>query len=277
MKVEQRALSFGCDGCCLIGIVSVPRQPLARGVLIVAGGPQYRVGSHRQFTLLARHLAQQAIPVMRFDYRGMGDSEGAARTFESVDDDLRCAVQAFFDSVPGLTEVVIWGLCDGASAAALYARQDGRVCGLILLNPWVRTEQGAARATLKHYYLGRLAERDFWRKLARGAVKPSVVFASLRQLLSASMQRTEDAPAQLPARILEGLVHFKGRMLIILSGDDLTAREFADLQKSTAAWRELSSASRVQQMELDGANHTFSRRDWRAQVAQLCATWTTSW
>jgi len=35
---------------------------------------------------------------MRFDYRGMGDSEGEARTFESVQDDIRIAIDTFFQS-----------------------------------------------------------------------------------------------------------------------------------------------------------------------------------
>ena len=38
---------------------SAGRSSRARGVLIVVGGPQYRVGSHRQFALLANHLAGQ--------------------------------------------------------------------------------------------------------------------------------------------------------------------------------------------------------------------------
>src|SRR5690349_24048098 len=56
----------------------------SRGVLLVVGGPQYRVGSHRQFALLCRRLAGRGVPALRFDYRGMGDADGAARTFESV-------------------------------------------------------------------------------------------------------------------------------------------------------------------------------------------------
>ncbi|KAB8057318.1 hydrolase 1, exosortase A system-associated, partial [Janthinobacterium violaceinigrum] len=58
----------------LVGILSLPAAPGPRGVLIVTGGPQYRVGSHRQFVLLARALAAQGVPVLRFDLRGMGDS-----------------------------------------------------------------------------------------------------------------------------------------------------------------------------------------------------------
>src|SRR5450830_2034009 len=121
---EERSLSFTCDGAQLFGIASIPAVPAARGVLIVVGGPQYRAGSHRQFALLARSLAARGIPALRFDYRGMGDSSGAARDFNDVDADLRAAVDEFCARVPSLREVVIWGLCDAASAALFYAGQD---------------------------------------------------------------------------------------------------------------------------------------------------------
>lgn len=280
MKVEQSALCFECQSCWLLGILSLPvpapTPALARGVLIVTGGPQYRVGSHRQFALLAHHLATLGIPVLRFDYRGMGDSEGEPRTFEQIDDDLQAAISQFFEAVPSLKELVIWGLCDGATAAVSYAWKDHRVCGLILLNPWVRTAPGVARATLRHYYVARLLEASFWRKLASGRFKPVAAARSLQQLSSAACIKEKDSSAP-PQRLFDGLSRFAGRVFIILSGDDLTAREFSDLQNSSVAWRALTSAPSVQQSKLARANHTFSRRVWRDEVARLCADWITSW
>ena len=283
MMVEQRALHFQCQSCQLIGILSLPRQLAQsapeRGVLIVTGGPQYRVGSHRQFALLAEELAANAIPAMRFDYRGMGDSEGAARTFEQVEDDLRAAVQQFFDSVPSLKELVIWGLCDGATAAAYYCVNDPRICALILLNPWVRTEAGIARTTLRHYYIKRLLDPAFWRKLASGRFKAGQSVRSLHQLSNAAWSKSAAAPdaATTPERMLDALQRFRGRILIILSGDDLTASEFLDLQRASSAWRTLLAAPTVQQLTLAGANHTFSRRIWRDEVARICTRWLASW
>ena len=186
MLFDEHALQFSCDDAALIGILSRPRQAATRGVLVVVGGPQYRAGSHRQFTLLARALAAQGIPVLRFDYRGMGDSEGAARDFEAVSADLRAAIDEFFRQVPTLRDVVVWGLCDGASAALFYASGDPRVAGLALLNPWVRSTAGHARATLRHYYLARLRQGEFWRKLLGGRFDVRAAAASLRQLLQAS-------------------------------------------------------------------------------------------
>ena len=54
-------LAFPCQQDSLIGILHRPERPRRTGVVIVVGGPQYRVGSHRQFTLLARYLAEQRL------------------------------------------------------------------------------------------------------------------------------------------------------------------------------------------------------------------------
>ena len=70
--VEEKALVFDCENEQLPGIVHRPSAPAARGVVILVGGPQYRVGSHRQFILLARFLAAQNFAVSRFDYLGSG-------------------------------------------------------------------------------------------------------------------------------------------------------------------------------------------------------------
>ena len=286
---EERALSFACRDAWLYGIVSLPAAatpPPPRGVLIVVGGPQYRAGSHRQFTLLARDLAAAGVPAMRFDYRGMGDSEGELRTFDSVDDDLRAAIDRFFLEVPAMREVVLWGLCDGASAAAMYAPLDARVAGLVLLNPWVRTEEGAARATIKHYYRARLFDARLWKKVASGQFDLKASVRGLWQDLgkafksrpeagaSAGVAAPQDAP--LPERMQAALSRFGGRVLVVLSGADLTAQEFADLC-ARPVWQKLLAAPRFTRQKIDKADHTFSRRPWQDQVSNWTRDWLRSW
>lgn len=288
MHFEEKALSFQCHDAWLYGIVSlpVPVPATIRGVLIVVGGPQYRAGSHRQFALLARHLAARGIAAMRFDYRGMGDSEGDARDFESVDDDLSHAIDRFFAEVPTLREVVIWGLCDAASAAIFYAGRDSRVTGLALLNPWVRTEEGIAKATLKHYYLARLFEPELWRKIRRGRFDYAGAIGSLVGLAGKVLPTIKQAPsaesaeacaAALPDRMFDGLSRFRGKTLLIMSGNDLTAQEFSDLVQSSHKWQKLLGAPGVTRRDLAQANHTFSRRDWRDQVADWTSEWVRAW
>jgi exosortase A-associated hydrolase 1 len=291
MNIKEHAISFSCHDSWLYGILSLPDQTISRGVLIVVGGPQYRVGSHRQFTLLGRHLAAHGVAAMRFDYRGMGDSEGDVKTFEEVGDDLRHAIDRFFEGVPALRELVIWGLCDAASAAIFYACQDSRVTGLVLLNPWIRTEEGIAKATLKHYYLARLFEPELWSKIRRGHFDYAAAARSLAGLAGKALPRRKQAPAvvrgaandgcgnpaSLPERMFDGLSRFKGRTLLIMSGNDLTAQEFSDLVKGSRKWRRLLGSPGVTRLDLPEANHTFSRREWRDQVADWTSGWVRSW
>jgi len=261
----------------MVGILSLPAMPGPRGVLIVTGGPQYRVGSHRQFVLLARALAAQGWSVLRFDLRGMGDSEGSPRDYRAAGPDIAGALAQFFDAVPALREVALWGLCDGATAAACHAPRDARIVALVLLNPWVRSSAGLARATLRHYYLPRLLQGAFWRKLSKGGLQLGASLASLRQVAAATREAAaQENEAPEPA-LLRALTQFQGKVLLILSGDDLGAREWQALIDGDAAWRAVVARTPWTQAQVDGANHTFASAAWRAEVEQLCARWLQSW
>ena len=284
MSFSESTFVFDCDGQDLPAIISSPAAAGVTGVVVVVGGPQYRVGSHRQFVLLARSLAAAGIPAMRFDSGGMGDASGPLLNFEQIEANIASAIDAFFARQPGLQNVVLWGLCDAASACLFYAWRDPRVSGLILLNPWVRTDAGLAQAYVKHYYRQRLLSREFWGKLigggvdVRGAVRGFL--AKLRQSRQAEnhvpagpSEVERDASLPLPQRMLRGMQRFSGRVLLILSGDDLTAAEFRNLVDASPEWQQQLHAARVQVNELKQANHTFSSRHWREQVER----WTIDW
>lgn len=268
--IKETALAFDCHGDWLYGVLAMPEQSAATGVLVIVGGPQYRAGSHRQFTSLARQLARDGVPAMRFDVRGMGDSDGEQRSFDALDEDIRAAIDHFMEQAPGLRQVVLWGLCDGASAAMLYAPTDARVAGLALLNPWARTDDGLARATIKHYYRRRLFAPELWRKICSGRFSVTGAARSALQLLRRA--RTTSA-ASLPQRLHTALAAYRGPVLLMLSGADLTAQEFAGLADTAPEWRALLAAPRVTVRRLAGADHTCSRPAWQDQVAHWSSEW----
>lgn len=274
MMVLRKPIAFACGQDWLLGILTRPVQPRSRGVLIVVGGPQYRAGSHRQFVLLANDLSAQGYAVMRFDYRGMGDSTGEPRTFEDVEEDLRAAVDYFLSQVPEVTEVAIWGLCDAASAALFYSHHDPRVTGIVLLNPWVRTEQGEARAHLKHYYLRHAFSAAPWTKLLRGEFD---LGASVLSFLCNLKKVSTGSQGTLAERMADGFARFKGRALLITAGNDLTAKEFLDTVGASPRWRKLLRSPRVTQHVLPEASHTFPRREWRDRVSRWTSGWLFSW
>ena len=271
--IRERPIPFGCDGETLLGIVSLPPAPRDIGVLIVVGGPQTRVGSHRMFTLLARELARQGVAAFRFDCRGMGDSSGRMRTFEELEEDIGCAIAAFRAAVPEVDRVVPWGLCDAASAILMGVGQWNAIAGLVLANPWARSEASHNRTIVRHYYANRLLQREFWVKLATGGLPIVRVAREFAARLAGSAGRggrpAATSRAHFRDRMRAGWQAFPGSRLLILSGQDLTAREFEDHAGSDPRWS-LSRPDTVL-VRLEHADHTFSgARDYASVFQTTC-------
>ena len=278
--MTESVLSFACEGQPLVGILAEPTPhagtPADVGVLIIVGGPQYRAGSHRQFTLLARHLAANGYPVLRFDYRSMGDSPGEPRDFLAVEADIAAAIAALLAARPALQRVALWGLCDAASAALLYldSTRDPRVAGVALLNPWARSAATLAQTHVKHYYWRRLRQPEFWLKLLKGGIGATALrtLAGNLRLARGGGKQAPDARS-FQDRMAAGLRGFSGPALLVLSGDDYTAREFSLHAEASPAWADLLSAPRLHREALAQADHTFSDLRQAAAVEAITLSW----
>jgi exosortase A-associated hydrolase 1 len=276
----EMPLPFSVGDEPLLGIVAIPETPCDCGVLVVVGGPQYRVGSHRQFLLLSRRLAEEGYPVLRFDCRGMGDSGGAIRSFEEFSEDIGAAIDAFLRQCPQLRRCVLWGLCDAASAILLYLQVTGdvRVDGVVLLNPWVRSDEGLAQTRIKHYYGQRLMQREFWGKLFSGKLNVASSLYGLLGTARMARQKSNDpnranCALSFRDRMAEGLKLFQGEVLLILSERDYTAKEFIEYSGANPAWFGLLESGKVHRVEMPDADHTFSNAAWRAGVEDETLYW----
>jgi uncharacterized protein len=298
----ETAVSFAAGDTQLFGILHEPesdRYPSAV-LLMVVGGPQTRVGSHRSYTLIARELCRQGLTVMRFDYEGLGDSEGGFVGFSQAGRSLDAAIAFLARGSSSALKIVLWALCDGSAACAMHARNlQTPVLGMVLCNPYVHSVQGQAKAYLKHYYLQRLLDRSFWSKVFSLRINPFTVAASFVQLVAKAGQKSgkpetgstppgagkTEAPAlnqegvpgvdppHLPDTVMQGLERYPGALELILSGDDLTAREFLDLYKErgTAQRRKHAHTGTA---TLPGADHTFTTSAWKqAACDSTIAAW----
>lgn len=269
----------------LLGIIHQCERSLDTGVIILVGGPQYRVGSHRQFVLLARKLADSSISTMRFDFHGMGDSEGDIDTpepCEVVENDIHAAINTFLDRAPTIKKVVLWGLCDGATAGLLYAYKDARVVGLALINPWISTEDIGAKTYFKYYYLPRLFS---WKNLKYYFVKFTNLRNTLRLAMSAILSILQSSKGHrptdrnrlenigIPQKMQTGWEKFSGEYLLVLSGKDMIAAEFKEQTNRSKKWKKLINSSTVTRQDFRSADHTFSTRDQQDELASLTIQW----
>ena len=281
MSAYERAIAFECAGEQLLGVLSLPVVARDIGVVIVVGGPQYRVGSHRQFVLMARHLARAGYPVLRFDTRGMGDSSGSFPGFENIAPDIASAAAALRQEASSLRGVVLWGRCDAAAAALISVGQVEDIAGLVLLNPWVRNAETLASVEVKHYYLQRFLEPAFWRKLLRGEVR---IFSALgeflgkvnRQLWRRSTSggaKQSEGRGDFREQMVLGLQGFPGPVLLILSGNDFVAAEFIEFSNGHPQLQKLLQRGGVTRIDIAEADHTFSNRRSRERVEIDTLNW----
>lgn len=243
----RRLLTFLCEGERLAATLDDGGGTI--GVLLVIGGSQTRIGSHRMYERLSKTLAEKGYPCLRYDRRGVGDSGGEDPGYLASGPDIGAATRAFRAESPLLSKVVGFGLCDGATALALFGAGAG-LSGAILVNPWlVEAETGELPpAAIRSHYWRRLASREGWGKLLSGAVDWRKLFKGVRRA------STPHRRAPLATDVADAL---RGTALpchlILASGDATAAAAAAELK--APAFEGLIAARET----IESDSHTFAR------------------
>lgn len=245
-------LTFGCGASRLAATLDT--APGTTGLLIVSGGNEIRSGAFAGQSLLAARIARAGFPVLRFDRRGVGDSEGENRGFRHASRDMAAAIEAFRGLTPQIARVVAFGNCDAASALMLAG---GAGCdGLVLSNPWtIEADDGADAAealppqAIRARYLEKLKSPREVARLLRGGVDLGKLARGMARSL-----RPAPAPSNLAEDMRAGIADFAGEVRILLATADRTAQVFE------SAWDKADP--RVARCE--GAGHAYVEREHRA-------------
>lgn len=252
--MTRRHLSITCEGSAMAATLDGAVGSTA--LLIVSGGNEIRSGAWGGQAWLAGRVADAGHAVLRFDRRGVGDSEGTNATYRGSGPDIAAAVAWLRDAAPG-ARIVAMGNCDAASALMLNAGAGADA--LILCNPWTIEGEdedasqeacaGAQVASLRAHYRARLANPAALLRLLSGKV-------SLKGLLGSviAMARPRaKVPRGLADRMAVGLAGFAGPVAILIGGKDRTARMFLE------SWD--AGDARIRQCERAG--HSFvEHREW---------------
>ena len=130
-------LFFGRSDAPLYGVYHAPAGPERReGIVLCYPFGQEYLRSHRAFRRLAAQLSDSGFHVLRFDYRGTGDSSGEMEDVSPSDwlDDTIVAVTELKD-MTGVDRITLVGLRLGALIAAHACMSRIGVHGLVAWDP----------------------------------------------------------------------------------------------------------------------------------------------
>lgn len=130
-------------GLRLFGMLHRPTRGSERrtAIILLSPGVKMRVAPHRLYNNMAERFTDLGYPVLRFDFYGLGDSEGEAT--EELLADLYGAIQVgryigdtiasmdWMERQLGISQFILSGLCGGAITGLLTGAQDNRVAGLL--------------------------------------------------------------------------------------------------------------------------------------------------
>ena len=135
----EKFVEFKSNGKRIVGFLHIPEgKPKVPGVLLCHGFTGTKSESHFIFTKLARNLAENGIAVLRFDFRGSGDSEGKFEemTLETEMTDGERAIEYLIKRKEVMKENIgVVGLSMGAVTATYLASKYKNVKSLCLWSP----------------------------------------------------------------------------------------------------------------------------------------------
>jgi uncharacterized protein len=283
-RSTTRVVSFECEGFRLFGTLHEPSS-LTRAsdvaVLVLNQGPVDRSGAHRLSIQLAEKLVEAGFPVLRFDARGAGDSEGDWRVPDNGSPlhslyalielgawapDARAATDFLLKETTA-RRVILLGLCGGASTA-LFAGLHPAVAAVIAVGTPVRLQadirgvgdlvdeglDGEVRT-----YLKKLTSPGAWTRFVSGRTQ----YRLLGQILITRLKRAIGVGLRRPPRLNLPLVRCverccaRGvRVWFVFAERDYLWTEFQALFLPRLAHAGLGLEVTV----IPDADHTFSAR-----------------
>lgn len=302
-------------GLRLFGILHTPAVPRTHdlAVVLLSPGVKMRVGPQGLYTRMAEEIAALGIPVLRFDFYGLGDSEGTLtedllrdvynhiEVGRFVDDTLDC--MNWMQQQYGTQRFILSGLCGGAITGLLAGGRDARVAGLLALGitPVLasRTADPAMYMTvgelvnIRRTYIEKLLNPKAWLRLLTFQSDMTLIrrtlFGPLEARLNAFFAKakaTATVPEDTTAAPSEydnanplfppaffAMLTGQRPMLLVFGGSDRLQWEYEE--KFAARYTErLKALPPVSDVHvIKQANHVLSLDEWQREMLEVTTSW----
>ncbi len=243
MLPSETAESFEVEGLTLRGMLHrVPTHASKWGIVMCPPFGEERKSAARVMTLAARALGRAGFHVLRFDYRGTGESDGSMADAgpRHWADDIREASHHLTVRT-GADRIGLLGIRFGAALAAMALWQDGRRPFLVAWAPlW--SGRACLEECRRHLAATRLvAEGPRSRPTSRSAIADESLDVGGLHLSPEVCERIESTA-------VSGNIHSDLVIALHLSGRSAAVEEHAAMCRSLTSkdgtWRALRVASR---------------------------------
>ena len=304
-----KPVSFRCGSCLLYGTLHYPpyETPLAdTGIILLNPGPTDRSGPHRLYVKLSTILSAQGYPVLRFDARGVGESEGewddgiegatVLELWKKIQlgvwvPDTFAAIDFMLKKVPGVKRVILGGLCGGAITALLAGSKHPLVEGLLMMG----TPITLADRTANVEDLPEETIRKETRQLFRKFLSPSAWFRFLTfetdyrtnmTILRVRVRRTIGTNGKIRNNGACGKLnpHFLDcfkvasesakRMIFVYAENDYLWHEFKEY---FLAVNQQTALSPFKLATIQKSNHNMTEDVWQEQLFHIVTHWLTEY
>jgi uncharacterized protein len=298
------------EGFRLFGMLHQPANPVKPGIAIIllSPGVKMRVAPHRLYLNMAERFVSLGFPVLRFDFYGLGDSEGevqeeyladlygSVQVGRYVDDTL--AAMDWMQNTYDISQFIVSGLCGGAITGLLAAVKDSRIiCLLGLAIPvildgshidFTKYMTDTQMNGTRDGYLRKLWDLRAWRSwirfltfqsdyrlIARLLLKPALAWfrpASSSSLMSRQSESVDNTNPYF-ALAFRQMVSTSRYVYLVFAGMDRLYYEFEKkfMERNRAELKPYESWYEVHVTK--DANHIFSFREWEDDMLDQCSRW----
>jgi uncharacterized protein len=305
---EVRAVSFkNRAGLTLFGSLHLPaaRTDLPH-VVLLSPGVKMRVGPGRLYVPLTELLVAMGYPVLRFDFYGLGDSEGdlsetlLADVYNNIEvgryvDDTLAAL-SWLEQSQGASKFILGGLCGGAITAILTAERNPKVEGLLSIGMTVTLASNAATPAAylttaqvdqrRKGYVRRLLQPKSWIRFLTFRSEYGVIWRVVKRMFVKEPPKPAPAPAAaaieqrgnanpLFPRAYFNFLRRGGRALMIFSERDRLQSEYEEKFVQPFSAQLQQHLPQIEQHVIANANHVLSFREWQQEMLKLARGWLT--